>query len=70
MGSFGLFIAVLVATATATPAQVAPRAGCTFTDAATAIKQKGSCTSITLSGIVVPAGQTLDLTGLKDNTHV
>ncbi|OAQ59401.1 glycoside hydrolase family 28 [Pochonia chlamydosporia 170] len=70
MGSFGLFIAVLVATAAATPAQVAPRAGCTFTDAATAIKQKGSCTSITLSGIVVPAGQTLDLTGLKDNTHV
>jgi galacturan 1,4-alpha-galacturonidase len=46
------------------------RAACTFTDAATAIKQKTSCTTIVLNNIAVPAGTTLDLTGLKDGTHV
>lgn len=70
MPSFGLFLAALVATAAAKPAYVAPRASCTFTDAATAIKQKASCSTITLNSIAVPAGETLDLTGLKDNTNV
>jgi galacturan 1,4-alpha-galacturonidase len=70
MPSFGFFLAMLVASAAAKPAHLAPRASCTFTDAATAIKQKASCSTITLNGIVVPAGQTLDLTGLKDNTQV
>ena len=43
---------------------------CTFTDAAAAMKSKTACTSITLSNIAVPAGQTLDLKGLKSGTHV
>jgi galacturan 1,4-alpha-galacturonidase len=46
------------------------RASCTFTDAASAIKGKTSCSSITLSGITVPAGTTLDLTGLNSGTTV
>lgn len=44
--------------------------GCTFTDAASAEAGKGSCSTITLSNIVVPAGQTLDLTELQDGTEV
>ncbi|KAK6087011.1 endopolygalacturonase 1 [Seiridium cupressi] len=58
----------------ASAAQAAPvldeRASCTFTDAASAIKGKASCTSIVLSGITVPAGTTLDMTGLKTGTTV
>ncbi|KAF4944838.1 hypothetical protein FSARC_14570 [Fusarium sarcochroum] len=46
------------------------RASCTFTDAATAIKNKAGCATIILNNIAVPAGTTLDLTKLKDNTHV
>ncbi|KAK2612480.1 Polygalacturonase 1 [Conoideocrella luteorostrata] len=61
---------VLAGIVTAKPASVTARASCTFTDAATAIKRKGSCSSITLRSIAVPAGQTLDLTGLNDGTHV
>lgn len=44
--------------------------GCTFTDAKTAIAGKSSCSSIVLSSIAVPAGTTLDMTGLKDGTTV
>ena len=55
-------------------AQAAPvleeRASCTFTDAASAIKGKASCTSIILKDITVPAGTTLDMTGLKTGTTV
>lgn len=43
---------------------------CVFTDAAAAIQGKASCTEITLQDITVPANQTLDMTGLKDGTHV
>ncbi|GAB0137340.1 hypothetical protein EsDP_00005611 [Epichloe bromicola] len=43
---------------------------CTFTDAASAIREKGSCRTITLNNIQVPAGRTLDLSKLQDNTHV
>ena len=43
---------------------------CIFTNAASAIAAKASCPTITLSNIAVPAGKTLDLTGLKANTHV
>lgn len=58
-------------TALAAPSlSIAPRGTCTFTDAASAIKQKASCSTITLKNIAVPAGTTLDLTGLKDGTHV
>lgn len=52
---------------------LAPRASCTFsgtTGAAAAIKGKTSCSTITLSNVVVPAGTTLDLTGLKTGTTV
>lgn len=45
-------------------------ASCTFTDAASVMSGKSSCSTITLSGISVPAGQTLDLTGLKTGTQV
>ena len=42
---------------------------CTFTDAASATKAKSSCATITLNGLAVPAGKTLDLTGLTKGTH-
>ncbi|KAL5113258.1 glycoside hydrolase 28 protein [Pleosporales sp. CAS-2024a] len=45
-------------------------ASCTFTDAASAIKGKTSCSAIVISGMTVPAGTTLDLTGLKTGTTV
>nr|UOH22610.1 endo-polygalacturonase precursor [Penicillium oxalicum] len=43
---------------------------CTFTSAASAIAGKASCSNIVLSNVAVPAGQTLDLTGLKTGTKV
>ncbi|KAA8564858.1 hypothetical protein MFRU_008g02990 [Monilinia fructicola] len=46
------------------------RASCTFTSAATAKAQKASCSTIVLNGITVPAGTTLDLTGLTAGTKV
>ncbi|OHE97231.1 endopolygalacturonase 1 [Colletotrichum orchidophilum] len=63
-----LALGALAATAIAAPLDA--RAGCTFTDAASAIKGKASCTNIVLSNIAVPAGTTLDLTGLKAGTTV
>jgi polygalacturonase len=45
-------------------------ASCTFTTAAAAIAGKASCSTITLSNIVVPAGTTLDLTKLTTGTTV
>ncbi|KAE8356362.1 putative endopolygalacturonase B [Aspergillus coremiiformis] len=46
------------------------RDSCTFTTAAAAKAGKASCTTITLNSIAVPAGETLDLTGLKSGTTV
>lgn len=43
---------------------------CTFTDAAAASESKASCATIILSDITVPAGETLDMTDLADNTYV
>ncbi|KAI1343760.1 endopolygalacturonase [Xylariaceae sp. FL0016] len=43
---------------------------CTFTSAAAASESKSSCSDIVLSGITVPAGETLDLTDLNDGTTV
>ncbi|TKW49065.1 Endopolygalacturonase 1 [Colletotrichum tanaceti] len=63
-------VAGLSALAAAAPAELDTRASCTFTDAKTAMSKKTSCTDIVLNGISVPAGQTLDLTGLKDGTRV
>lgn len=49
------------------------RSSCTFSGssgAASAIKNKKSCSTIVLSNVVVPAGETLDLTGLNKGTKV
>lgn len=58
----------------ALPTEIAERAdSCTFSGssgAAAVAKGKGSCSTITLSSLVVPAGKTLDLTGLKSGTKV
>ncbi|KAI2481961.1 Polygalacturonase [Pyrenophora tritici-repentis] len=54
----------------AAPSTLSTRQSCTFTDAATAIKNKASCSTIILNGIAVPAGVTLDLTGLNKGTTV
>ncbi|KAF2824818.1 glycoside hydrolase [Ophiobolus disseminans] len=54
----------------AAPASLDARASCTFTDAATAIKNKASCAAIIIKDMTVPAGTTLDLTKLKDGTTV
>ena len=43
---------------------------CTFTDADAASASKTSCSTIVLSDITVPAGETLDLTDLNDDTAV
>lgn len=43
---------------------------CTFSSAASASAGKKSCSSIVLDNIAVPAGTTLDLTDLADNTVV
>lgn len=54
----------------AAPAGLEARASCTFSDAATAIKNKASCTAIVIKDMTVPAGTTLDLTKLKSGTTV
>jgi galacturan 1,4-alpha-galacturonidase len=46
----------------AAPASLDAHASCTFTDAATAIKNKATCTAIIIKDMTVPAGTTLDLT--------
>ncbi|KAJ8059506.1 hypothetical protein OCU04_011167 [Sclerotinia nivalis] len=61
----------LVASApSSAPEDLDKRVDCTFTSAATAIAQKKTCTTIYLNSIVVPAGTTLDLTGLTTGTKV
>lgn len=70
MFSSTVLLSGLVASVLAAPA-LEPRAGsCTFTDAATAIKNKASCSTIILNNIAVPAKTILDLTKLNDGTHV
>ncbi|KAJ5233689.1 uncharacterized protein N7469_005455 [Penicillium citrinum] len=57
----------------AAPADLEARSSCTFSGskgAESAMKSKTSCSTITLSNIQVPAGKTLDLTGLKKGTKV
>lgn len=56
--------------ALAAPATIDERASCTFTTAAAAKSGKTSCSAIVLDGITVPAGTTLDLTGLNKGTTV
>jgi galacturan 1,4-alpha-galacturonidase len=54
----------------AAPASLDTRSSCTFTDAASAIKNKASCSAIVIKDMTVPAGTTLDLTKLKSGTTV
>ncbi|EKV11350.1 Endopolygalacturonase 1 [Penicillium digitatum] len=52
---------------------LAPRGACTFSGpngAQQAMNSKQACSTITLSNVAVPAGVTLDLTGLNTGTHV
>ena len=56
--------------APASSAALEERASCTFTSADAAAAGKKSCASIVLQGITVPAGKTLDLTGLNEGTTV
>ncbi|KAK4540385.1 Polygalacturonase 1 [Oleoguttula mirabilis] len=51
-------------------ASVTASSSCTFTDLASAVAGKADCTDIVLSGIVVTAGETLDMTDLTDGTTV
>ncbi|KKK12240.1 hypothetical protein P175DRAFT_0453786 [Aspergillus ochraceoroseus IBT 24754] len=46
------------------------RSSCTFTSAAAVKASKARCSTIVLDNIAVPAGTTLDLTGLARGTHV
>ncbi|KAK1993834.1 family 28 glycosyl hydrolase [Colletotrichum falcatum] len=63
-----LALGALAASAIAAPLDA--RDDCTFTDADSAIKGKASCTTIVLKDVAVPAGTTLDMTGLQPGTHV
>ena len=54
----------------AVPSTLATRQSCTFTDAKSAMQGKLSCSTIILNAIAVPAGTTLDLTGLNKGTTV
>ncbi|KAK2008242.1 family 28 glycosyl hydrolase [Colletotrichum eremochloae] len=63
-----LALGALAASAVAAPLDA--RDDCTFTDVASAMKGKASCTDIILKDIGVPAGTTLDMTGLQPGTHV
>jgi len=64
------FLATVALAATSVIAAPAKRDSCTFTNAADAIKNKKSCSTITLNNIAVPAGTTLDLTNLAKGTNV
>nr|ABP88778.1 polygalacturonase 2 [Botrytis cinerea] len=68
--SFLASTALVSAAPGSAPADLDRRAGCTFSTAATAIASKTTCSTITLDSVVVPAGTTLDLTGLKAGTKV
>ena len=63
-------LATVALAATSVIAAPAKRDSCTFTNAADAIKNKKSCSTITLNNIAVPAGTTLDLTNLQKGTNV
>nr|AFH77949.1 polygalacturonase [Galactomyces citri-aurantii] len=66
-----IFAMAAIAVAAPTEGDLQARGGaCVFRDAHSAIAGKKSCSSITLENIAVPAGQTLDLTGLAKGTVV
>ena len=59
-----------VSTTTKASSTTKAASSCTFTNAASAIASKKACTSIVIDAISVPAGTTLDLTGLNTGTSV
>jgi len=63
--SVSLVIAAPAPVVTQAP-DLAKRATCTFTNAASAIKSKAACATIILDNIFVPAGTTLDMTDLTE----
>lgn len=68
-------VAALLATlsmVSASPLDIEKRATCTITSSnlSSISSIKKSCTNIVVNGVTVPAGETLDLTGLKDGTTV
>ncbi|KAJ5327922.1 hypothetical protein N7541_009029 [Penicillium brevicompactum] len=65
-------VAVSAAPAPSTVSELVERSSstCTFTSAASAKASKKSCSNIVLDNIKVPAGETLDLSNLKDGTKV
>ena len=65
-----LAMAAMVAAAPTDGDLHARASSCTFKDASSAIAGKKSCSSIVLQDIAVPAGETLDLTGLNKGTVV
>jgi len=62
--------AILEFTAIAVATPVEKRDSCTITDFDDIDDAKSSCTTITIGTLEVPAGETLDLTDLPDNTNV
>jgi polygalacturonase len=69
----GLAVAALISGAAYAAPTLQERGSCTFSGssaAANILKQKKSCTSIIINAAVVPAGTTLDLTGLASGTTV
>ncbi|CAD0019182.1 unnamed protein product [Aureobasidium pullulans] len=68
-----LAVAALLSGAAIAAPTIQERGSCTFSGssaAANVLKQKKSCSSIIISNAVVPAGTTLDLTGLNAGTTV
>ncbi|KAL6722019.1 Polygalacturonase 1 [Lecanora helva] len=68
--SIGAGVAIEAAVLDASKVVIGRALSCTFTDAAAASKSKTACSDIILDNIAVPAGETLDLTGLESGTHV
>ncbi|KAG5984130.1 hypothetical protein E4U55_005929 [Claviceps digitariae] len=56
--------------ASASPVAASSRAACTFSDLAKLEQQKTKCSTIIIRNMHVPAGQTLNLENINDNTHV
>ncbi|OKL55575.1 Polygalacturonase [Talaromyces atroroseus] len=66
-------LAVCSSVVLAAPTSMESRASCAFsgpTGAASVLKTKTQCSTIVLSNVAVPAGTTLDLTGLNEGTNV
>ncbi|KAA8896257.1 polygalacturonase [Sphaerosporella brunnea] len=58
------------AAAVAAPTDLERRASCTITSVSSLSSAKSSCSTITIGTLEVPAGETLDLTGLSSGTKV